>query len=241
MMRVVQSGLAGAVLAVSLIGAHVAMGQTTAPTTQPAEIVEAVETFLVDGIELRLVDRAPDAPAEAKKALVDTFLKVYPTLLQTFNPEATKQVTILIDPEYKGVAEAGGGRIRVSSRWITERPKDFDLITHEAMHLVQAYPGWAGPSWVTEGIADYVRHVYGVDNAAGGWSLPDVRPNHRFTDSYRVTGRFFLWLEKHVKPGIVQAIDQAMRKKEYTEAIWQEQTGQTLEELWDRYVSNPEL
>jgi hypothetical protein len=33
------------------------------------------------------------------------------------------------------------------------------------MHIVQAYPDGAGPWWITEGIADFVRFDDGIDNA----------------------------------------------------------------------------
>lgn len=243
-MRTNRTGLLCGLLAMTVCGAIASAGraQTTAPAWpegRPPRDREAV--FEIDGFQLTLIDRAPDAPAEPKQALIDTFFKVYPTLVRTYNPEATRKITLLIDPDYTGVAEAGGGRIRVSSKWITERPRDFDLITHEAMHLVQAYPGGAGPGWITEGIADYVRHVHGVDNAGGGWSLPDLRPAHKMTDSYRVTARFFLWLETRIKPGIVRALDQAMRQKRYADGFWAEQTGQAIEELWQRYQADPGL
>jgi hypothetical protein len=214
----------------------------TRPATRPATQAAAVETsYQRDGIELRLINRAPDLPVATTRALVETFFEVYPTLRRTFNPAATARVTLLIDPDYAGVAEAGGSRIRVSARWFRQRPGDVDVITHEAMHLVQAYPGGAGPGWVTEGIADYVRHAYGVDNAGGGWSLPALRPEHRVSDSYRVTARFLAWLEAHVKPGIVRTLDLAMREKRYADTIWQQETGQSLDELWQRYAADPRL
>ncbi len=43
------------------------------------------------------------------------------------------------------------------------------------MHIVQGYPGYGDarvPGWLVEGIADYARDRYGMDNAAAGWALP---------------------------------------------------------------------
>jgi hypothetical protein len=212
------------------------------PTSRPTEKVVAIEKeYRHDGLALRLVNRSPELPHPNVQGLVDTFFKVYPVLRSTYNPSAASEVTILIDPEYKGLAEASGRRIRISSKFVADNSRGFDVITHEAMHLVQSYPGGAGPGWITEGIADYARHVHGVDNAAGGWSLPALRPNHKVTDSYRVTARFFVWIEKQVKPGFVQTLDKAMREKRYTESIWQQETGETLEALWARYVVDPSL
>ena len=45
------------------------------------------------------------------------------------------------------------------------------MITHEGMHVVQQY--LQSPGWITEGIADYARAKFGVNNAARGWTMPE--------------------------------------------------------------------
>ena len=82
------------------------------------------------------------------------------------------------------------------------------------MHVVQAYKQW-DPAWLREGIADYARAKYGVNNGPAKWTMPDYNPKQNYTDAYRVTARFLVWLEKHVKAGVVVALDQSMRQGKY--------------------------
>ncbi|RNI31432.1 basic secretory protein-like protein [Rufibacter latericius] len=178
---------------------------------------------------------------ETKKRMIDAFFKVYPKEAARFNPNTTKKVTFIIDPAYQGVAAASDGIIRYSPLWMLQNPNDIDVVTHEVFHLVQAYPHDAGPGWLTEGITDYVRYKFGVDNAGGGWSLTPFKPEHHYTNSYRITGRFLAWLEKNKNPKIVDSLDAALRKKTYTPELWVKLTGKTVDELWQQYALNPAL
>ena len=199
------------------------------------------EIFRDKGLTLTFINQDPSLDPSLKKQLVGTFFKVYPVLAETYNPETLKEVTFFVDTAYDGVAEAGGGRVRFSSKWFHQKPKDIDVVTHEVMHIVQSYPDHAGPWWITEGIADYVRFAFGVDNAGGGWSLPDYKSEQRYDNSYRITARFLAWIEQTQKKGFVKTMDAAMRSKTYTEALWKDQTGKTIEELWKTYGANPSL
>ena len=172
---------------------------------------------------------------------VSTVFKVYPKLLKDFNPDAQKHITINIDTSYTGVAYAFNGEITVSSRWLKQKPTDIDLITHEVMHLIQSYPHGGGPVWLSEGVADYVRFKYGVDNTGAGWSLTDFNENQSYTNSYRITARFLVWLSENYDDAIVYKLDQQMRSKTYSEDSWEKLTGKGIDSLWDQYSKNPEI
>ena len=172
---------------------------------------------------------------------VSTVFKVYPKLLKDFNPDAQKHITINIDTSYTGVAYAFNGEITVSSRWLKQKPTDIDLITHEVMHLIQSYPHGGGPVWLSEGVADYVRFKYGVDNTGAGWSLTDFNENQIYTNSYRITARFLVWLSENYDDAIVYKLDQQMRSKTYSEDSWEKLTGKGIDSLWDQYSKNPEI
>ncbi len=143
---------------------------------------------------------------------------------------------VRIDTAYTGVAYAHNGKITISSEWLRKKPGDLDVITHETMHLVQAYPSGSGPGWITEGIADYVRYIYGVDNEGAGWSLPEYKEGQHYTDSYRITARFFFWLSLNYKKGMLSKLDKNMRNATYNDAFWQKETGYDLETLWQQYT-----
>ncbi|HMR83270.1 MAG TPA: basic secretory protein-like protein [Niabella sp.] len=173
--------------------------------------------------------------------MIETFFKVYPQEARLYNRNTRKLVTFIIDPEYTGVAAASGGVIKVNPEWMIKNPEDLDVVTHEAMHIVQNYPGGAGPGWVTEGVADYVRYKLGVNNTAGNWSLPEFSEKQHYTNAYRVTARFFVWIEKNHNRKLVKQLDHAMRTKTYTENFWKKETGKTVDELWDDYKKNPKI
>ena len=136
---------------------------------------------------------------------------------------------------------SANGAIVVSAQWLRSNPKDTDLVTHELMHVVQSYPG-GQPGWLVEGIADYVRWRYGRDNNAANWALPNYSSNQRYTDSYRVTGRFLAWLERKVNGNIVNQMDTALRQNRYQNgAIWNQLAGKSVDQLWDEYSRNPAL
>lgn len=173
--------------------------------------------------------------------LVKIIFEVYPKLVRDFNPGAIKELRVKIDTAYTGVAYAHKGQITISSRWLRQRPEDLDLITHEVMHLIQSYPSHAGPGWLTEGIADYVRHVYGVDNEGAKWSLPDYSTSHKYTDSYRITARFLVWVTQQHDDELVVKLDRNLRNNSYSAELWKKYTGKTLDELWELYSSNPKI
>ncbi|MCD0490471.1 basic secretory family protein [Pedobacter sp. MC2016-14] len=167
--------------------------------------------------------------------LIEVFFKVYPKLVKTFNKDATRNVKVSVDSLYDGVAYANNGAIVISQAWLEKHPEDTDLLTHEVMHLVQAYPNGSGPGWLTEGIADYVRFKFGVDNKGAGWSLPAFKSSFSYTNSYRVTAGFLNWLEAEHN-GLVKSADKLLRAKTFTNDFWEKQTGKSLDSLWDDYA-----
>ncbi|MDH5828816.1 basic secretory protein-like protein [Sphingobacterium faecium] len=193
------------------------------------------------GYTLIWINKDENFNPELKERLVNTFFVNYPKLAKTYNKNTMKKVSFVIDPDYKGVAATAGGIVRYSPEWFAKNPGDIDVVTHEVMHIVQGYPNESGPWWITEGIADYVRFVNGIDNAGANWKLPEWNDNQNYTDSYRVTARFFFWIEKNNKKGFVKNLDAAMRNKTYSDVFWKNQTGKTLEELWADYSQHPSL
>ncbi len=199
------------------------------------------DTLTQDGYTLIWVEKLEDFSDSTRARMIRTFFQTYPAQAAIYNPESRKTVRIVMDPGYKGVAAAGSGVIRVNPDWMKKNPEDIDVVTHEGMHIVQSYPGGAGPGWVTEGVADYVRYKMGVNNAAGNWSLPALKENHHYTNAYRVTARFFVWIESKHGEGLVKKLDHAMRSKEYSEEFWKTHTGKTVDELWTDYKADPAL
>lgn len=191
------------------------------------------------GYKLTFVSKDPNLDPTVRKNLIDTYFQIYPTLVKTFNNKSTHDVLFVVDTAYKAVAEASGNRILFSAGYMKAHPTDIDVVTHETMHIVQGYGYSAGPVWLTEGIADYVRYAFGVDNIGSKWSLPAYNAPQHYTNSYRITARFFVWLEKNVKPGLIATLDGQLRSHTYTDQSWASLTGKTLDQLWSDYTKNP--
>lgn len=198
------------------------------------------DTITRKGYTLVINDLSTGFDTSTRRRLIDVFFEVYPLQAERFNAQSAREVILTIDPAYGGVAEASGNKIRISPKWMANYPEDLDVITHEAMHVVQSY-NHPVPGWLTEGIADYVRYIYGMNNAKGSWLLPEYQSNQHYTNAYRVTARFLIWLEKNVKNGIVDSLDKAARAGKYTPQLWKKLTGKTVEELWQDYGRQPQL
>jgi hypothetical protein len=201
----------------------------------------SVDTTRQNGYQLVFINKNSDFNPTIKKELIEAFFKVYPVLVSTFNDKTTHDVVFVTDTAYGGVAEASGNRILFSTKYMNAHPTDIDIVTHEGFHLVQAYGGGAGPSWLTEGIADYIRYKYGVDNIGSKWYLPAFKASQSYKNSYRVTARFFEWIDQKVKPGVAIALDKELRAHTYTEATWAALTGKNVDELWADYAKDPEI
>lgn len=186
-----------------------------------------------------LVQDSAFSPVTQQK-MTDAFFTVYPQEVKRFNKNASKKIVFIIDPSYEGVAAANNGIIRCNPGWMKAHPEDIDVITHEAMHIVQDYHTGNTPGWLTEGIADYVRYKYGVNNENGSWSLPAVKPNHHYTNAYRVTARFLAWVEDNYDKKIVDELNTAAYKGTYEAGLWAQYTGKTVDQLWDLYVKAQE-
>lgn len=209
--------------------------------TLPAFSQVQHETIIREGYTLEYTNKSTTFDTAVGRRLINTFFQVYPAEAKRFNRNTARKVSFVIDPGYDGVAATSGGVIVFNPEWFRQHPDDIDVVTHEAMHVVQAYPGDAGPWWLTEGIADYVRYVFGVDNASANWKLPAYNEKQHYTQSYRITARFFLWLEKKKRKDIIDKLDVAMRSRTYTDAIWKKLTGKTVDELWAEYAAQPEV
>lgn len=207
------------------------------PPKQPP--YAAKDSVTKSGYTLLFISKDSTLSATTRQRMTDIFFAVYPLEAKRFNPRALKKITFVVDPAYDGVAATGNGVATYSPKWLRAHPEDLDVVTHEVMHVVQAYPEDACPGWLTEGIADYARYAYGVNNVQGHWALPDYKAGQQYTNSYRIVARFLVWLEQHGHPALVTKLDAAARTRTYSAALWQQQTGHTLDELWASYAAAP--
>lgn len=210
-------------------------------TDKDREVAADKDSITKKGYTLIWINKDPNFDMELKKRLIDTYFINYPKLAKYFNRKTTKTVTFVIDPDYEGVAATSGGVVRYNPAWFVKNPTDIDVVTHEVMHIVQGYPHRAGPGWITEGIADYVRFKYGVANEEGNWKLPDFNEKQNYDNSYRITARFFHWIVKNHDKKFVKKLDKVLRSGTYSPDFWVARTGSTVDELWEEYAENPTI
>lgn len=201
----------------------------------------SADTITKGKYTLVFINKDPAFDEKVKQRMINAFFSVYPAEAKKYNTTTVKKVTFIIDPAYDGVAATGEGIVRFNPAWFHKHPGDIDVVTHEVMHIVQAYPNDSGPGWITEGIADYVRYRFGVDNEGGDWQLPAYSAQQNYDNSYRITARFFTWIEKYYDKNFVQKLDAAMRTKKYTDDFCKNTTGKTFAALWSEYGKNPAI
>ncbi|WP_419701453.1 basic secretory protein-like protein [Mucilaginibacter sp. NFX135] len=217
-----------------LLNFLIILGLSSNSNAQPTEV------FNKKGYQLTFENQDANFSPELKNKLVETFYTVYPKLAKAYNKKTLKSVIFVIDTAYNGVAATDNGRVVFSSKYMTKHPHDIDVVTHEVMHIVQDYgSNNNGPGWLTEGIADYARYKFGVDNEGAKWALPAFKATQSYENSYRITARFLVWIEKNIKPGLVKNLDAQLRNHTFTNDSWKKETGKTLDELWAAYAANP--
>jgi hypothetical protein len=206
-----------------------------------APVTETTEITTQNGYQLTVITKDMNFSKSITASLVKTFFTVYPEIAQAYNPAITNKVTFIIDPAYDGVAATTNAVVTFSSKYMTQNPNDIDVVTHEVTHIVQDYGNSTYAGWLTEGIADFSRNKFGVNNAAVGWSLATYQSGQNYDAGYQVTARFLLWIENKVKPDFVKLTDAQLRAHTFTDDTWKQLTGKTLTELWAAYTSNPTL
>lgn len=169
------------------------------------------------------------------KQLIEEWTPRIHNLLLCQGAKLPESIALKIEKTDKGIAATSGARIVVSSHWIDEHPDDIGLVLHELVHVIQAYPP-GGPGWVTEGVADYLR--WGIFEGKELSWFPRPKGPQGYRRSYQVAGGFLLWLEAGKAPGIVRQLNAAMRQGNYNDDIFRKATLQSLDELWDEYVSD---
>lgn len=144
-----------------------------------------------------------------------------------------QEVRVVFKKDMKGVAHTIRNQIVIAGDWVKQHPEDTGMVVHELAHVIQAYPR-GGPFWLVEGIADYIR-FYKYEPQTRLRGINPERQSYR--DGYRTSAQFVAWLDK-THPGIVQKINEAIRKHEYQNAMIRETTGKSVEQLWDEFVQS---
>jgi hypothetical protein len=92
------------------------------------------------------------------------------------------------------------------------------------------------PGWLIEGMADYARYQFGVNNDAVGWKLPNYQEGQDYTNGYQVTAAFLKYVDSKY-PGTSQGLFDVSHAMKYTACVWVTLTGKTVDQLWSEYAA----
>lgn len=138
-------------------------------------------------------------------------------------------------------AYAVGSRIVMNAPWFKNQleKEARGCVVHELVHVVQNY--WLAtkvnpnpqqtPSWITEGIADYIRWFLYEPESKGAQYPPEQIKEMRHDASYRISANFIDWVSRNHNKELVRLINDAARHGRYDDSLWKKHTGKTLEEL----------
>jgi hypothetical protein len=161
-------------------------------------------------------------------------------LLPSEGFRAPESVRIVFSEEMRGVAATSGTRVGCAARWFRQNldGEAKGAVVHELVHVVQQYGGRRGggrgsrpPGWLVEGIPDYIRWFLYEPESRGAEIGARNLEAARHDASYRVSANFLDWVTRTHEKDLVRRLNAALRHGEYTDGIWKELTGHTVEDL----------
>lgn len=196
-----------------------------------------------DDFALTLTSEVDELTTATEATLVSTFFNAMRGECAEFDrdcPRASSLNVVSSIPDCAGIKEPGActedNTITVSYRYLKKYPLDTELVTHEAMHLLQSYAASTEAcSYWAEGLADFARDRYGdpASNAAAKWSL---KRGNSYTDSYEKTGHFLRWVAQRYAITAVVALHNQLKTECPNDAFWKNTTTLGLDELWTAYA-----
>jgi hypothetical protein len=205
------------------LGHPLAIREVAIASDPPVATFSYPVEFIVD------VADAPEMKAWAERVARECE-RAYPMINEELKSEGFRPphlVTMTLRGRYRGVAMAGGSHITGSVAYFNRHPDDGGAMIHETAHVVQQYRGRNNPSWLVEGVADYVR-FFKYEPAKLGPIDPDQAHYDR---SYRVSAAFLAYLAETYDREIVRTLNAMMREGRYEEKVFEELTGKTLRDL----------
>ena len=179
--------------------------------------------------------KAPECEAFAakSKALVEEWYpRINEILFGKDHPLPAADITLIFEPMY-GVAHTAKNVMHISAKWVTQTaPNDYGMVAHELTHVVQDYRG-KGESWLTEGMADYIRDRYYEPGARKQRIDPD---RSSYQQGYGTAAVFLIWLEATKDKDIVRKLNIASHDGNYSPALFQEYGGADLDTLWKQFA-----
>ena len=225
------------------------------PANQPSGEVQR-QIIEADGGKYRITidtTEAPDLTEWVQKELAPVVRKWYPKIVKMLPSEgyqAPASLSIMFSANMRGVAAAGGTRIRCAANWYRRELKGEakGSIVHEMVHIVQNYgigrrtnPKAARtPGWLVEGIADYIRWFLYEPETRGAEITSRNISRARYDGNYRISANFVNWVTETYDKDLVRKLNAAARHGNYNDVLWKNFTSHTVQELGDEWKASLE-
>ena len=190
---------------------------------------------------------APDLREWAEQKLAPALAEWYPKIVAMLPSEgysAPTSFSVNIRPG-NGVAATGRTRITANSKWLAGElnGQAIGALIHEEVHVVQQYRGRRGepeykrpPGWLVEGLPDYIRwFLYEPQSHGADFAYFSKRKNLKlkYDGLYRISANFLNFVIENYgqDKNVLARVNAACREGKYTDELWQELTGKSLQEL----------
>jgi len=194
--------------------------------------------------------QAPEMKEWADTRLALVMAVWYPKIVEMLPSEgfsAPARFMLTIQNPGQGISATDGTRITCNALWMcrNQEGEAIGAIVHEMVHVVQQYGrpnpnSGDNPSWLVEGVADYVRW-FKYEPQSHGADITDAS-SAKYDDSYRVTANFLNWASEKYDKDLVRKLNAAMREGKYSKDLWTKYTGKTADELgkqWKQDIAKP--
>ncbi|MEO8352411.1 MAG: basic secretory protein-like protein [Chthoniobacteraceae bacterium] len=218
---------------------------------EPMPEVKPISFTAADGKTAMIIDAAdaPDLRDWAERKLKPVVAEWYPkivAMLRSKDLTAPDRVMIVFKSDMGGTpAYATGNTVSVNTPWFR---KELDreargAVVHELVHVVQQYgsgrrkePSGRPPGWLVEGIPDYIRwFLYEPETHGAEIKSQRALERARYDASYRTTANFLNWVVSEHGKEVITKLNAACREGEYREELWKELTGETVQELGEKW------
>jgi hypothetical protein len=205
------------------LGHPLVIREVTIASNPPVAVFEYPVEFIID------VADAPELKDWAEKTarICEGAYAMINRELASDHFKPASQIKMTLTKSYRGVAAAGGGQITGSVKYFKDHPRDVGAMAHETVHIVQHYRGRGNPSWLVEGVADYIRFFKFEPGNLG----PINAERAHYNNSYRVSAAFLAYLVEKYDPRIVLKLNKAMREGTYKAELFRDFTGKTIDDL----------